>query len=125
MEIGQIVVIGAGAMGSGIAQVCATHGYAVTMIDVSQEAIDRAKQNIAASVEKLPTKGQLDATARDHALHKIQTNTSLEAAAKADLVIEAATENKPLKLKIFGSRLDHQVGFGSSFQRGIGLDFMQ
>src|SRR5258708_5319769 len=112
MEIGQIAVIGAGAMGSGIAQVCATNGYAVTMIDVSQEAIDRAKKNIAASVEKLHGKGQLDDAARDKALNHIETNTSLEAAANADLVIEAATENKPLKLKIF-AELDQIVQPGA------------
>src|SRR5262249_24959419 len=92
--------------------VCATNGYAVTMIDVSQEAIERAKKTIEASVEKLHSIGQLDNTARDNALYHIETDTALEAAANADMVIEAATENKPLKLKIFGE-LDRIVEQGA------------
>src|SRR6266851_5309882 len=71
------------------------------MIDVKPDAIERAKANIASSVEKLHDKGKLDDTARDNALHNIQTATSLDAVANADLVIEAATEHKPLKLAIF------------------------
>ena len=101
VEIQRIAVIGAGAMGSGIAQVCATSGYHVTMIDVKPDAIERARASIASSVEKLHSKGKLDDTARDNALHNIQTATSLEAVADAELVIEAATENKLLKLTIF------------------------
>ncbi len=101
MAIQNLAVVGAGAMGSGIAQVCATSGYQVTMIDVKPDAIERAKANIASSVEKLHDKGKLDDTARDNALHNIQTATSLDAVASADLVIEAATEHKPLKLTIF------------------------
>jgi len=106
VDIQRIAVIGAGAMGSGIAQVCATSGYHVTVIDVKPDAIERAKASIASSVEKLHSKGKLDDTARDNALHNIQTATSLEAGADAELVIEAATENKPLKLTIFAD-LDH------------------
>jgi len=101
MTIKHIAVIGAGAMGNGIAQVCATSGYAVTMIDVSADALTRAQATIAASVDKLHGKGKLTDDARDNALHGIQTDTALATAADADLVIEAATENKPLKLKIF------------------------
>ncbi len=101
MAIQQIAVIGAGAMGNGIAQVCATSGYSVTMIDVSADALTRAQATIAASVDKLHGKGKLTDEARDNALHGIQTDTALIAVADADLVIEAATENKPLKLKIF------------------------
>src|SRR5258708_22901362 len=101
MAIQNLAVVGAGAMGSGIAQVCATSGYQVTMIDVKPDDIERAKANIESSVEKLHDKGKLDDTARDNALHNIQTATSLDAVASADLVIEAATEHKPLKLTIF------------------------
>src|SRR5215470_11894708 len=101
MTIKQIAVIGAGTMGNGIAQVCATSGYSVTMIDVSADALTKAQATIAASVDKLHSKGKLTDNARDNALHGIQTDTALTAAANADLVIEAATENKPLKLKIF------------------------
>jgi 3-hydroxybutyryl-CoA dehydrogenase len=101
MAIKQIAVIGAGTMGNGIAQVCATSGYQVTMIDVSPEAIERGKQTIARSVGKLFEKGKLDQAARDNALNGIRTDTDTKAAAGADLIIEAATENKALKLKIF------------------------
>jgi 3-hydroxybutyryl-CoA dehydrogenase len=101
MGLQQIAVIGAGTMGNGIAQVCATSGYKVVMIDLNGEAIALAKQTIAASVEKLHSKGRIDDQARDNALTGIMTGTDLIAAAGADLVIEAATENKPIKLKIF------------------------
>jgi 3-hydroxybutyryl-CoA dehydrogenase len=101
MAIQQIAVIGAGAMGNGIAQVSATSGYRVTMIDVQPEAIERAKQTIAQSVEKLHDKGKITDQARDNALEGIRTSTDLGAAADADMVIEAATENKAIKLKIF------------------------
>jgi 3-hydroxybutyryl-CoA dehydrogenase len=101
MALQQIAVIGAGTMGNGIAEVCATIGYKVVMIDVNSEAIALAKQTIAASVEKLHSKGKIDDKARENALTGIMTGTDLIAAAGADLVIEAATENKPIKLKIF------------------------
>jgi 3-hydroxybutyryl-CoA dehydrogenase len=100
MQVRHIAVIGAGTMGNGIAQVCATRGYEVTMIDVNAEAIERAKGSIASSVEKLVGKGKLTAEARDNA-SRIKTATSLEAAASAEMIIEAATENKPIKLRIF------------------------
>ncbi len=101
MAVQQIAVIGAGAMGNGIAQVCATSGYQVAMIDVNAEAIERAKQAIAQSVEKLHGKGKITDQARDNALEGIHASTDLNAAADAEMVIEAATENKALKLKIF------------------------
>ena len=101
MELKHIAVIGAGAMGNGIAQVCATNGYHVTMIDVNVDAISRAKQTIANSVEKLHSKGRISAEAKQNAIEGIVGNTDMSAAAEADMVIEAATENKTLKLKIF------------------------
>jgi len=101
MTIERIAVIGAGTMGNGIAQVCATSGYQVTMIDVNPDAIAWAQQTIAGSVEKLYSKGKLDDAARDRALNGIRADTDIQAAGEADLVIEAATEHKPLKLKIF------------------------
>src|SRR5258708_36166404 len=71
------------------------------MIDVSADALERAKIIITASVEKLHSKGKLTDKERDSALHDIRTETALSAAAEADMVIEAATENKTLKLSIF------------------------
>ncbi len=101
MAIQHIAVIGAGTMGNGIAQVCATSGYQVTMIDVSAEAIEKAKRTIAQSVTKLAEKGKISDEGRKNALEGIRTSTDLPAAATADIVIEAATENKAVKLKLF------------------------
>ncbi len=101
-DIKEIAVLGAGAMGNGIAQVCATGGYQVTMIDISPEAIEKAGQSIAQSVEKLHGKGKISDQARQNALTGIRTSTDMSAAAGADMVIEAVTEYKPLKLNVFG-----------------------
>jgi 3-hydroxybutyryl-CoA dehydrogenase len=101
MSIQKVAVIGAGTMGNGIAQVCATSGYQTTLIDVSPEALERAKKTIANSVTKLHSKGKLDDSARNNAIDGIFTHTELNAASEADLVIEAATENKAIKFKIF------------------------
>ncbi len=101
MAIQQIAVVGAGTMGNGIAQVCATSGYQVAMIDVNAEAIERARLTIAQSVHKLHEKGKITDQARDNALEGIRTSTDLSAAAEADMVIEAATENKSVKLRLF------------------------
>jgi 3-hydroxybutyryl-CoA dehydrogenase len=102
MAIRRIAVVGAGTMGSGIAQVCATSGYQVTMIDVSPDAIERARKTIAQSVDKLHSKGKLTDEARQRALTEIEASTDLNIAADADIAIEAATEDKTLKLRIFG-----------------------
>jgi 3-hydroxybutyryl-CoA dehydrogenase len=102
MAIRRIAVVGAGTMGSGIAQVCATSGYQVTMIDVDPDALGQARKTIAQSVDKLHSKGKLTDEARRRALTEIQTGADLNVTAEADLVIEAATENKAIKLKIFG-----------------------
>jgi 3-hydroxybutyryl-CoA dehydrogenase len=101
VEIEKIAVIGAGTMGNGIAQVCATSGYAVTMIDVIPAALDRGMQTIGKSLSKLAEKGRLSEEQKGAALKAITTAGELGAAAGADLVIEAATENVELKLKIF------------------------
>lgn len=100
MEIKKIFVVGAGTMGNGIAQTAAVSGYSVTMTDVLPEALERAQATIAKSVEKLASKGTIDAAQKNAAL-KIATSTDLEAARDADLVIEAATENVDLKLDLF------------------------
>lgn len=100
-KIERIAVIGAGAMGNGIAQVSATSGFQTTLIDISPEALERAKESIRQSVEKLHSKGKLDETARRNALEGIVSGTDLSLAAQADLIIEAVSENKPLKLRVF------------------------
>ncbi|MCE7948081.1 MAG: 3-hydroxybutyryl-CoA dehydrogenase [Chloroflexi bacterium CFX4] len=100
-HIQRIAVIGAGTMGNGIAQVSATSGFQTILIDISAEALARAKETIRQSVEKLHSKGKLDDAARANALTQMISGTDMALAADADLIIEAATENKPLKLKLF------------------------
>jgi 3-hydroxybutyryl-CoA dehydrogenase len=100
MEIQKIFVVGAGTMGNGIAQVAATSGYRVTLMDVLPEQIERARTGIGKSVEKLFGKGVLSEAQRDAALG-ITYAGGLAGVGEADLVIEAATENPELKLKIF------------------------
>jgi 3-hydroxybutyryl-CoA dehydrogenase len=100
METKRIVVVGAGTMGNGIAQTAAVAGYQVTMIDVVPEALERGRATIARSVEKLAAKGALTEVQVKAAL-TIATASDLEPARQADLVIEAATEDPALKLRIF------------------------
>jgi 3-hydroxybutyryl-CoA dehydrogenase len=93
--------VGAGTMGNGIAQVSAVAGYPVTMIDVAPAALDRGLDTIRRSLGKLAEKGRLTAEQAENALKGIACAGELSAAAEADLVIEAATENPDLKLRIF------------------------
>lgn len=95
-------VLGAGTMGNGIAHVFAQSGYRVALFDVSEAALTRALATIEKNLDRQVAKGSLTAADKDAALSRIQTGTSLEAAvANADLVVEAATENEAIKLKIF------------------------
>lgn len=107
-----IAVIGAGQMGNGIAHVCAAAGIPVTMIDVSAEALAKAKATIEKNFDRQIKKGAIDAAARDAALSKLSTSTDLGAVSTATVVIEAATENVELKFKIFGE-LDRLAGAGA------------
>ena len=100
MDIRSIFVVGAGTMGNGIAQVAATSGYQVTMMDVVPGQVERALATIAKSVEKLLGKGAITEQQRQDGL-AIKTSMTLDSAASADLIVEAATENHDLKLKLF------------------------
>ncbi|HUS85205.1 MAG TPA: 3-hydroxyacyl-CoA dehydrogenase NAD-binding domain-containing protein, partial [Anaerolineales bacterium] len=100
MDVNKILVVGAGTMGNGIAQTASISGYDVTMTDISPEILEQATATIAKSVEKLAAKGVIDEGQKDAAL-QIATAPGLEAAREADLVVEAATENPELKLKLF------------------------
>jgi 3-hydroxybutyryl-CoA dehydrogenase len=100
MEIENIVVVGAGTMGSGIAQTAAVSGYKVTMTDVVQEALTRGRAAIEKSAKKLAEKGAIDESQLQAAL-EIPTSLDLEPVKEAQLVVEAASEQLELKLKIF------------------------
>ena len=98
----QITVIGAGQMGNGIAHVFAQSGYQVTLVDIAQERLDQALATIAKNMDRQVAKEKMTAADRDASLARIATNTDLATGVKqADLVVEAATENVDLKLKLF------------------------
>jgi 3-hydroxybutyryl-CoA dehydrogenase len=104
MKVEKITVVGAGAMGNGIAQTAAVAGYKVAMVDVVEEAIQRGKATIAKSVEKLASKGKIEEAQKQAAL-EIETALDLEPVKDADLVVEAAPEKLELKMELF-ARLD-------------------
>ena len=93
-------IIGAGTMGNGIAQVCAVAGVSVTMIDISDAAVTQGLAAVGASLDRLVTKEKLTAADKETALSRITGSTDKGKFATCDLVIEAATENEELKLKI-------------------------
>jgi 3-hydroxybutyryl-CoA dehydrogenase len=101
MDIKKIAVIGAGTMGNGIAQVCATTGYQVTMIDVVPEQLERALVSINKSVAKLHSKGRLTNEQQEMASENVTTATEVAAAAAADFVVEAVVESLEIKQRIF------------------------
>ena len=101
MEVKTIGVIGAGQMGSGIAQVAAAAGFNVIMNDIKDEFVARGVKTIDASLGRLVKKEKLSAEDQKAILSRIKTSTSLDDLAGADFVVEAATENITLKLDIF------------------------
>ncbi|MGB1316605.1 MAG: 3-hydroxyacyl-CoA dehydrogenase family protein [Flavobacteriales bacterium] len=97
-----ITVIGAGTMGNGIAHVFAQNGFQVSLVDVSQKALDAALNTIAKNLDRQVAKGRLTEDQKLKTIGNLHSFTSLEkGASNADLVVEAATENIDLKLKIF------------------------
>lgn len=101
MDIECIFVVGAGVMGNGIAQVAAMSGYQVIMMDVVPEQLKAAKETIRISVDKLLKKGVIDEAQRNSAL-SIKCAANLAMVEEADLVIEAASEEREIKRTIFG-----------------------
>lgn len=98
----KIAVIGAGTMGNGIAHVFAQFGYDVELVDVSRAALDKAQATISKNLDRMVAKEKITAEDKDNTLAKIQFSTDLKkSVSDRDLVIEAATENLELKLKIF------------------------
>ncbi len=101
MEIKRIGVVGAGQMGSGIAEVAVSSGFFVLMRDVSPEAVKRGETRIAGDLERRVEKGKLSREEKESILGRLRGTTSLEDFAECDFVIEAATENISLKKEIF------------------------
>ena len=105
MEIRSLGVVGGGQMGSGIAHVAAASGLAVTVVDVEQRLIDRARATIDKNLDREVAKGKRTAEDRAAALSRLQATTRLEDLASADAVVEAIVENEAAKKELFG-RLD-------------------
>ncbi|HZG03494.1 MAG TPA: 3-hydroxyacyl-CoA dehydrogenase family protein [Streptomyces sp.] len=108
----KLAVIGAGLMGSGIAQVSAQAGWDVVLRDITDEALTRGTDGIKASLDKFVAKGKLTAEEAGAALGRITTTTDLDAAADADIVVEAVFERIDVKREIFRT-LDGLVGDGT------------
>ena len=97
-----ISVIGSGTMGNGIAHVFAQNGYLVSLVDINENALEKALITISKNLDRMIAKEKITASVKENTLNNIQTFSSLELGVKhADLVVEAATENKELKFKIF------------------------
>ncbi|PYO09817.1 MAG: 3-hydroxybutyryl-CoA dehydrogenase [Gemmatimonadetes bacterium] len=97
----RVAVVGAGQMGNGIAHVFAQSGFLVTMIDISQEALDKGRSTIAKNIERQVKKGTVPPEDQAKILGRIHLATELESAAEASLIIEAASEDSGLKYRIF------------------------
>lgn len=97
----KVMVVGAGQMGSGIAQVCATAGYDVILNDVNEERVQWGLNNIAKSINKFVEKGTLSEQQRDEAMGRIRTSTNLQDGSDVDVVIEAVVENMDVKTALF------------------------
>jgi len=109
MQIERIGIIGAGTMGNGIAQACAVAGLPVAMVDVADAAVERGVATISKSLERLVQKEKLSDLDKQASMARITGSTSYDALKDADLVIEAATENLELKLRIL-QQVEQLVG---------------
>ncbi|MBC8366320.1 3-hydroxybutyryl-CoA dehydrogenase [bacterium] len=101
MNDNRVMVIGAGTMGNGIAQVFAAKGYEVLMVDVAEEMLERGLKTIAKSLDRLIKKEKISETDKDAIMGRIDGSTDMAAGADVFLAIEAATENMDIKRKIF------------------------
>lgn len=108
MENKNVSVIGAGTMGNGIAHLFMQSGFKVNLIDVNQAQLDKAIQTISKNMDRQITKGSLTEVAKKESINNLSTYTSIaEGVQNAELVVEAATENESLKLKIFQQLDEH------------------
>ena len=105
MEIGKVMVVGAGQMGSGIAQVAAQTGYDVVLNDISNELVQKGMSAIEKNLSRAVSKGKMDEAAKSGVLEKITPSDSYDPAKDCDLVVEAVVESMDIKAKVF-SQLD-------------------
>src|SRR5688572_16497878 len=108
----KIAVVGAGQMGNGIAHVFAQSGFPVTMIDVSQAALDKGRSTIEKNLDRQVKKGSIGEADKTSTLERISLGTTMDVAGDASLIVEAATENRDLKFRIF-SDLDSSAQEGA------------
>jgi len=108
----RVAVLGAGQMENGIAHVFAQNGFPVTMIDVSRDALARGVDTIAKNLDRQVKKGTIQNDDKEATLGRIGTESSVDAASGAALVVEAVTENRDLKFRLFGD-LDRVAGDGA------------
>ena len=108
----RVAVVGAGTMGNGIAHVFAQHGWDALLVDVAREALDRALTTIAGNADRQVKKGALTAEAKDALLSRIRTATDLAGVGGAELVVEAASEQRDVKFRIF-RELDQAADAGA------------
>ena len=108
----RIAVVGAGQMGNGIAHVFAQSGFSVVMIDVSEGALAKGRDTVVKNLDRQIKNGALAAEERPAILERLATHTSLEAVRGAALVVEAATESRDLKFRIF-TELDRLADAGA------------
>ena len=109
MNLQNIGVIGAGTMGNGIAQVCAMAGFNVTLLDISESALQKAVATVGKNLDRQIAKETLTPEQKQATLDKIRTSTDYSSLQNAQLVIEAATENLDLKLRVL-QQIAAQVG---------------
>ena len=108
----RIAVIGAGQMGNGIAHVFAQSGYEVTIVDVAEAALAKGRDTIARNLDRQVKKGTITGDEKAAVLARVSTSTSMDAIAGAALVVEAATESRDLKFRIF-AEMDAKADAGA------------
>ena len=101
MDIRTIGIVGAGQMGGGIAQVAAQAGLDVLLHDISEALITRGLTGLRAGMDRVIARGKMTQEERDKILARIHSTPAFDGLGKADIVIEAATENEPLKVELF------------------------
>ena len=97
----KVAVVGAGTMGNGIAHTFAQHGWSAALIDISDDALGRGLATIKKNLERLEKKGAISHQQSADTLGRIKTNTSLDAAKDAEIVVEAVSENPDIKFEVF------------------------